>query len=101
MICTKRNLNGKKWRVINGKVDIVIFEGWCVGAKPQPADELIEPVNSLEKLEYSDGVWRRYVNDVLANEYQQLFKLLDLLIMLEVPSFDLVLSVDTQHNYLS
>lgn len=79
-----------KWRVINGKIDIVIFEGWCVGAESQPENELIEPVNNLEKLEDPHGVWRRYANDVLANEYQQLFELLDLLVMLEVPSFDLV-----------
>ena len=37
-----------KWQKLQ-KPDIVIFEGWCVGARPQKNKDLILPINSLEK----------------------------------------------------
>ena len=40
-----------KWTKILKKPNIVIFEGWCVGANPQKNSDLIKPVNKLEKLE--------------------------------------------------
>ncbi|MCK4607847.1 MAG: kinase, partial [Gammaproteobacteria bacterium] len=75
---------------VNGKVDIVILEGWCVGAKPQTAAELIEAINSLEAKEDSEAIWRTCSNNVLAIGYQKLFGLLDMLIMLKVTDFSLV-----------
>jgi D-glycerate 3-kinase len=71
-------------------VDVVLFEGWCVGAVPQPESALVEPVNALERDEDSKGVWRRYVNRALAGAYQQLFDKIDLLVFLAAPSFDVV-----------
>ena len=38
-----------KWQKITKKPVIVIFEGWCVGARPQKNKDLILPINSLEK----------------------------------------------------
>ena len=38
-----------KWQTINKKPDIVIFEGWCVGATPQINKDLLTPINRLEK----------------------------------------------------
>ncbi len=73
------------WPVWKGPVDIILFEGWCVGARPQPEAMLAEPVNELEAKEDPDGTWRRYVNDQLKGPYQNLFALLDRLIMLKVP----------------
>lgn len=75
---------------ISGQVDIIILEGWCVGAKPQTADQLVEPLNSLEAEQDTDGVWRNTVNQALAGEYQALFAQLDQLIMLQAPSFESV-----------
>lgn len=75
---------------ISGQVDIIILEGWCVGAKPQTADQLVEPLNSLEAEQDTDGVWRNTVNQALAGEYQALFTQLDQLIMLQAPSFESV-----------
>jgi D-glycerate 3-kinase len=75
---------------VNGPVDIIILEGWCVGAKPQTEEQLIEPLNSLEADRDPDGVWRNAANQALAGEYQTLFALLDLLIMLQAPSFETV-----------
>jgi D-glycerate 3-kinase len=69
---------------------VVIFEGWCVGARPQRADELEAPVNGLERLEDPTGDWRWYANRELGGNYQALFAELDLLVMLRPPDFDRV-----------
>lgn len=78
------------WPRIEGPVQVIILEGWCVGLRPQSATALREPVNALEAHEDSDGIWRQYVNDALAGDYQSLFERFDYLIMLRAPSFDQV-----------
>lgn len=75
------------WQMIDHPVDIVLFEGWCVGALPQSSVQLQQPVNELEWQEDAQGIWRQYVNARLATGYQDLFALLDALVMLKVPSF--------------
>jgi len=80
---------GADWPVFEGPADIVLLEGWCVGAVPQPDAALVQPINDLERQEDAEGVWRRYVNDALA-DYQPLFARLDRLILLEAPSFAVV-----------
>lgn len=74
-----------------GPADIVVIEGWCVGARPQPAQQLSTPVNSLEREQDSDGRWRNYVNTLLAGTYQTLFQSIDHLLYLAVPDIDAVL----------
>ncbi|MGH7843748.1 MAG: hypothetical protein ACREQW_01060 [Candidatus Binatia bacterium] len=78
------------WPTITGPVDIIIFEGWCVGALPQPTDALVTPINELEKTEDPDGAWRKTVNQILARDYQKLFSLLDVLLMLKVQGMEKV-----------
>lgn len=73
-----------------GPARIVIFEGWCVGARPQPVAALATPVNALERDEDPDGRWRDYVNTALAGAYQRLFDSLDYLVYLAVPDFEAV-----------
>jgi len=80
----------KDWDTYPGGADVVLFEGWCVGARPEPETALLDPVNALEQSEDSDGRWRRYVNDTLADKYQQLFGLIDCLVMLRAPSMQCV-----------
>ncbi|WP_240704758.1 kinase [Croceicoccus sediminis] len=79
-----------QWEVTEGPVDVVLLEGWCVGARPQPEAALDEPVNELERTEDAGGAWRRAVNAALAGEYRTLFARADLSIMLRAPSFDVV-----------
>lgn len=79
------------WPRVETPVDVVLFEGWCIGARAQQEEDLAEPVNELEAAEDADGRWRAYVNDRLRAEYAGLFGRLDLLVMLRVPSFDKVL----------
>lgn len=80
----------KQWPRIRGPVQVILFEGWCVGAVEQDAASLAEPMNALERDFDVDGAWRRYVNRALAGEYQVLFGKLDRLILLRAPSFEVV-----------
>jgi D-glycerate 3-kinase len=73
-------------------VQVLLFEGWCVGARAQEESALVEPVNALERDEDPDGRWRRFANSHLAGEYQQLFARLDQLVLLKAPSFESVLA---------
>ena len=76
-----------KWQIIKKKPDIIIFEGWCVGATPQREKNLLNPMNSLEKIEDKKKIWRSFVNNKLKKEYKKIFNLIDKLIFLKVPSF--------------
>jgi len=78
------------WRIVETPLDIILFEGWCVGAKPQSTEGLLEPVNILEESDDPEAIWRNHVNRQLTNDYARLFATLDLLIMLEIPDMDSV-----------
>jgi len=72
---------------VKGPLQVLLFEGWCLGAVPQGDAALAEPVNDLEAAEDPDLVWRRYVNEALDGGYKALFGELDILVMLKVPDF--------------
>ena len=75
---------------VEAALDVLLFEGWCVGAVPEDAADLVEPVNELERAEDPHGVWRRAVNDALAGPYQSLFGRIDRLVVLAAPGFEVV-----------
>ena len=78
------------WRVIDAPVDVVVFEGWCVGARSPRRPASNEPINDLEREQDPHGIWRDYIDAALAGPYQDLFALLDFLIYLKVPDLDAV-----------
>jgi D-glycerate 3-kinase len=80
------------WPRVQAPVDVVLFEGWCVGARPQPAQDLVEPVNALERDADADGAWRTYANAALAGPYRALFDRIGLFVLLEAPGFEAVLA---------
>lgn len=80
----------REWRSIAGPLRVVILEGWCVGARPQPAAALAAPVNALERDEDAAGTWRGYVNHALLGHYRALFDRLSPLVLLQAPSFEVV-----------
>jgi D-glycerate 3-kinase len=79
-----------QWDKFEGPADIVLFEGWCVGVRPQSQESLVQPINALERESDADGKWRSYVNDALAGPYQDLFGRIAFLIFLKAPSFEVV-----------
>ena len=79
-----------RWPSITGPARVILFEGWCVGCRPEPAERLAQPVHALESSEDGEGCWRRFVNDQLAGPYAALFARLDCLLMLHAPDIDAV-----------
>jgi D-glycerate 3-kinase len=87
------------WTRFVGPADVIVFEGWCVGARPQPPEALVQPVNDLERTRDPDGVWRRYANDALAGPYRALFDPIGFQALLLAPSFDVVLGWREQQEH--
>ena len=80
------------WPVVEGPVDVVLLEGWCLGARPESPEALAQPVNALERERDPDGVWRAHVNAALAGPYRALFSRLDYLVVFTAPDFETVLA---------
>ena len=80
----------KYWYRLKSRPDIVIFEGWCVGAKPQSLRLLKKPINALEKAYDKSLKWRRFVNLQLKTNYKKLYSQLDSLLYLKVKNFNLL-----------
>jgi D-glycerate 3-kinase len=77
-------------RSLEGPFDLVVLEGWCVGAQPVPVRELVQPINELERQEDPKGIWRRAVNEFLGDVYAPLWLALDQVVFLEVPDLSAV-----------
>lgn len=79
-----------QWPRVPEATEVLLFEGWCLGASPQEEAALAEPVNALERLEDPEGIWRRAANARLAGDYQALFARLDRLVLLAAPGWEVV-----------
>ncbi len=79
------------WHELAAPVDVLLFEGWCMAARPQAEADLAAPINQLEAEEDAAAVWRTHVNAALAGPYCALFDAPDLIVMLEAPGFEAVL----------
>jgi len=80
-----------KWQKIVVKPDIIIFEGWCVGATHQNSAELKKPLNLIEKKYDKNLKWRKIVNNLLKKRYKSLFSQIDKLVYLKVPNFNYII----------
>ena len=83
-------LKKKYWYNIKKRPDIIILEGWCVGAKPQSNTSIKKPINILEKYEDKNLIWRKYINEKLKREYKKLFAMIDYYIFMKIPNFNKV-----------
>ena len=83
-------LKKKYWFNIKERPEIVILEGWCVGARPQSNSLIKKPVNILEKYEDENLIWRKHVNEKLKREYRKLFAMIDYYIFMKIPNFNMV-----------
>ena len=82
--------NKKLWYSVKKRPDIIIFEGWCVGAKAETNNTLKKSLNSLEKLKDKKLTWRRFVNKQLQSKYKQLYDQLNCLLYLKSKNFSLL-----------
>ena len=83
-------LKKKYWFNIKERPEIVILEGWCVGAQPQSNSLIKKPINILEKYEDKNLIWRKHVNEKLKREYKKLFAMIDCYIFMKIPNFNMV-----------
>ena len=87
---TDDRVKSKYFFNVKKKPEIVIFEGWCVGAKPQSFSSIKKPINILEKNEDKDLIWRKNINEKLKKEYNFFFSMIDYLIFIKIPNFKMV-----------
>ena len=80
----------KHWYDLKKKPDVIIFEGWCVGAKSEKNVTLKRTINSMEKTKDQKQIWRKYVNDQLKTKYRKLYSQLNCLIYLKAKDFSLL-----------
>ena len=73
------------------KADVVIFEGWCAGARPVDQNYLQKNFNNLEKHKDKNFIWRNSYNKYL-NEYQKLFSQFNFFIYFQFNHWDHVLN---------
>lgn len=73
------------------KADVVIFEGWCAGARPVDQNYLQKNFNNLEKHKDKNFIWRNSYNKYL-NEYQKLFLQFNFFIYFQFNHWDHVLN---------
>ncbi len=79
-----------KWNTINKRPDVIIFEGWCVGARAETNKILKKSINSMEKANDHKLVWRKYVNQQLKTKYKKLYSQLNCMIYLKAKNFSLL-----------
>lgn len=77
--------------VFEGRPQLILIDGWCLGATPQAASELETPINDLEAHEDERGKWRRSVDEQLTLAYPMAFQRLDAILYLRAPSFEIIL----------
>ena len=78
------------WPNVEGPLDLVILEGWCVGSSSCDPSSLEPAANDLERNEDAAGHWRQWVEQRLRDDYESIFATLDRLVMLAAPSWDAV-----------
>lgn len=79
-----------RWERIDGRIDVVVFEGWFLATPAEDETALAAPVNALERDEDADGTWRRWCNAALARDYPALWARIDQLWFLQPPGFEVV-----------
>ena len=87
---TDDRYNKKLWYSVKRRPDVIIFEGWCVGAKAEQNYTLKTPINSLEKLKDQKLIWRRFVNKQLKSKYKKLYDQLNCLLFIKAKNFSLL-----------
>ena len=74
------------WPVFQGPAEVILVDGWCLGATPTPPGE---PINDVER-EDTDGIWRRETQTQLRKIYAPFFARFDAIVYLQAPSWEVV-----------
>lgn len=77
-------------RTVSVRPEVVVLEGWLIGAPPQPRQALDKPVNQLEASQDTNGQWRHQANDFLRQYHRDLLERLDAFWFMSVPNWESV-----------
>lgn len=77
------------WCVFEGKPDVIILEGWLVGAVAPSDFSDSDPINDIE-LSDQGSAWRRYQQQLLDRSYSKLWDSFDAFIHIKGPGFEAV-----------
>ncbi|HYG05553.1 MAG TPA: kinase [Stenotrophomonas sp.] len=80
----------RDWPALTAPLDVLVFEGWCLGVPAEADAALATPLNDLERDEDPHAQWRRYCNTALARDYPSLWRRFQRLWLLQAPSFEVV-----------
>ena len=80
----------ERWTRPSAPLDLLVFEGWCLGVPAEAEDAMREPLNPLGREEDPDGRWRRGCTTALAPAYPPLSAQVDVLWFLQPPGFETV-----------
>lgn len=87
----------QSWRVISSKPDVIIVEGWCVGARDIPNYAELGPMNDVERSD-TDHNWLDFQRQKLSTVYKNLWDEIDAFYYLEAPAFETVLQWRTEQE---
>ena len=86
-----------EWNAWEGKADLVLVEGWLMGAKV-PEDFLTKPPMNLIENKPGAKRWLEYQAEQLQGPYYTFFEQMDHFIYLSVPSFKTILDWRTEQE---
>jgi D-glycerate 3-kinase len=73
-----------------GRPQLILIDGWCLGASAQSDTELETAINDIEAKADDRGKWRRAINENLKLPYALAFARFDAIIYLRAPDFDVI-----------
>lgn len=82
----------EEWPNFQGRPDVILFEGWCVGLRAEDVPPWIGPINDLEANEDPKGEWFGWSQDILMKDYPAIWQRIALLISIEVPDLETVIA---------
>jgi D-glycerate 3-kinase len=80
-----------RWPIFEGRPDVIVLEGWCVGLLSDDLPAWSGPINGLEAECDPDGAWFAWSRAALERAYDPLWRRFDLLVSIEVPGWETVI----------
>jgi D-glycerate 3-kinase len=80
------------WPMFEGRPEVVLLEGWCVGLQAEDVPDWTGPINALEAEMDPRGEWFQWSLAALRDDYRAIWRRIELLISIEMPQdFEMVI----------
>jgi D-glycerate 3-kinase len=80
-----------RWPQFEGRPDLILFEGWCVGLNADDVPPWTGPINALEAAEDPMGGWFAWSLAALRKDYEPVWNQIALLVSIELADLDVVI----------